>query len=84
LPCYSDDFYSIVIEDFSVNFKPTYEQRRRRRKMNKAVSGVTLTLMILTSMLMLAFSAKPVRAWTGTVYIQADGTINPSSAPIIN
>ncbi|MEM3698211.1 MAG: NosD domain-containing protein [Candidatus Bathyarchaeia archaeon] len=39
--------------------------------------------LILTSMLTLAFNIQPVRSWTGTVYIRADGSIDPQGAPII-
>jgi parallel beta-helix repeat protein len=46
----------------------------------KLVSAITLTL-LLTSMLTLAFHVQPVRA-TGTVYIRADGSIDPPTAPI--
>jgi len=49
---------------------------------NKAVSGIMLTL-LLTSMLTLAFNVQPAKAWTGTVYIRADGSIDPPDAPII-
>jgi parallel beta-helix repeat protein len=44
------------------------------------VSAIVLTL-LLTSMLTLAFNLQPVRA-TGTVYIRADGSIDPPTAPI--
>ena len=52
-----------------------------RRKM---VSAVTLTL-LLTSMLTLAFNIQPVKSdwtWTETIYVRADGSIEPSTAPI--
>jgi len=41
-----------------------------------------LTLLILTSTLTLSLSIKPVVAWTGTIYIRADGSIDPPTAPI--
>jgi parallel beta-helix repeat protein len=51
--------------------------------MNKAVSGIMLSLLILTSMLTLAFNIKPTKAeWSGTVHIRADGSIDPPTAPI--
>ena len=51
--------------------------------MKRAVSGIMLTLLILTSTLILAFKIQPVKAeWTGTVYIRADGSIDPPDAPI--
>ena len=46
----------------------------------KAVAVVMLTLLLI-SMLTLAFNVKPVRA-SGTIYIRADGSIDPSTAPI--
>jgi len=51
--------------------------------MKKAVSGIVLML-LLTSMLSSAFITQPVKAeWSGTVYIRADGSIDPADAPII-
>ena len=44
-------------------------------------SGITLTLLLI-GMLTLAFNIQPVKAWTGTVYIRADGSIDPPDAPI--
>jgi parallel beta-helix repeat protein len=46
----------------------------------KMVSAVTLTLLLI-GMLTLAFNIQPVKA-SGTIYIRADGTIDPSTAPI--
>ena len=46
----------------------------------RAVSGIMLTLFMF-SMLTLAFNIQPVRA-IGTIYIRADGSIEPSTAPI--
>jgi len=46
----------------------------------KAASGMMLTL-LLTSMLTLAFGIQPVKA-SETIYIMADGSVNPSNAPI--
>ena len=46
----------------------------------KATSGIMLTL-LLTSMLTLAFSIQPVKA-SETIYIMADGSVNPSNTPI--
>jgi hypothetical protein len=48
--------------------------------MKKAVSGIMFTI-LLVSMLVLAFNIKPVKA-TGTIYIMADGSIDPPDAPI--
>jgi parallel beta-helix repeat protein len=47
----------------------------------KAVSGIMLALLLLLSMLTLTFNTQPVRA-TGTIYIRADGSIDPPTAPI--
>ncbi len=50
--------------------------------MRKPVSGVMLVLLV-TSMLALAFNVGLVRAQAATVYINADGSITPSGAPIV-
>jgi parallel beta-helix repeat protein len=53
-----------------------------RKLLKRTVSGVMLTL-LLTSMLTLAlsFNIRPVKA-SGTIYIRADGSIDPPTAPI--
>ena len=48
--------------------------------MKKTVSGIMLTL-LLVGMLTLAFNIQPVKAG-GTIYIRADGSIDPPTAPI--
>jgi parallel beta-helix repeat protein len=48
--------------------------------MEKTVSTIMLTL-LLSSMLTLAFNIQPVKA-EGTIYIRADGSIDPQDAPI--
>jgi len=50
--------------------------------MRKAVSRIILTLMILTSTLTLVLNIQPVKADDGTIYIRADGSIDPPTAPI--
>jgi parallel beta-helix repeat protein len=51
--------------------------------MKRLVSGLMLTLLI-TSLLAFMFNVQPVKGeWTGTVYIRADGSIEPPDAPII-
>jgi len=51
--------------------------------MKKAVSVIILALLAV-NMLSIAFNIQPAKAeWTGTVYIRADGTIDPPDAPII-
>ena len=47
----------------------------------KAKSGIILTLLLSISMLTLAFDIQPVKA-SGTIYIRADGSIDPPTAPI--
>ena len=50
----------------------------------KAVSGMMLTLLLI-GMLTLAFDIQPVEsdwAWTETIYIMADGSVDPPTAPI--
>jgi len=46
----------------------------------KAISGIMLTL-ILISMLSLSFNIQQVKA-SGTIYIRADGSVDPDTAPI--
>ena len=46
----------------------------------KMVSAIALTI-LLTSILILAFNIQPVKA-SGTIYIRADGSIDPPTAPI--
>jgi len=48
--------------------------------MKRIFAGIILVL-LLTGMLALAFSVKPVRA-SGTIYIRADGSIDPPDSPI--
>jgi len=51
----------------------------------KEASIIVFMLVLLTmGMLSLAFNIQPVKSeWTGTVYIRADGSIDPPDAPII-
>jgi parallel beta-helix repeat protein len=51
--------------------------------MKKAVSGIVLML-LLTNMLTLAVNILPVKAAGGTIYIRADGSVDPPDAPILN
>ncbi|HEX69427.1 MAG TPA: hypothetical protein ENG10_03945 [Candidatus Bathyarchaeota archaeon] len=49
----------------------------------KTVSGIMMTLLFI-GMFSLAIGVKPAKStWIGTVYIRADGSIDPSDAPII-
>jgi len=48
--------------------------------MKKIVSGIIIIL-LLVGMLTLVFNIQPVKA-SGTIYIQADGSIDPPTAPI--
>ena len=41
-----------------------------------------LPFLLLVSTLTVAFNIQPVKAWTGTVYIRADGSVDPPTAPI--
>ncbi|MEM2780722.1 MAG: NosD domain-containing protein [Candidatus Bathyarchaeia archaeon] len=51
--------------------------------LKKIIFGMMLTLLLI-DMLTLAFNIKPAKGWTGgTIYIRADGSIDPSDAPII-
>jgi parallel beta-helix repeat protein len=48
--------------------------------LKKTVSGIMLTLLLM-GMLTLAFNIQPVTA-SGTIYIRANGSVEPSTAPI--
>ncbi len=49
----------------------------------KKVTRVILLILFLTSLPYLGkFNIKPVKGWTGTVYIRSDGSIDPVTAPI--
>ncbi|MCK4478072.1 hypothetical protein KAU88_06060, partial [Candidatus Bathyarchaeota archaeon] len=48
--------------------------------MKRTFSGI-MVILLLTSMLALAFSIQPVGA-TATIYIRADGSVDPDTAPI--
>ena len=50
--------------------------------LKKTVSGILLIL-LFTVMFLSAINVKPAKStWTGTVYIRADGSIDPPDAPI--
>jgi hypothetical protein len=49
--------------------------------LSKKVSWLILIL-LLVSVLVVVFYAKPVKAESGTIYIRADGSIEPSTASI--
>ena len=51
-----------------------------RKLLRKTVSGIMVTL-LLAGMLTLAFNVQPAKA-SGTIYIRADGSIDPPTAPI--
>ena len=50
--------------------------------MKRIISELMLAFLAM-GMLLYVFGIRPVRAWNGTVYIKADGSIDPSNAPII-
>ena len=71
--------YGIVNFIFRMNYLGLGE---RIGLLRKVVSGIVLML-LLTSTLSSASVIQPVKAeWTGTVYIRADGSIDPPDAPI--
>ena len=57
----------------------TFKEKEELTK--KAVLGIILMLLLI-GMLTLAFNIQPVKGWVGTVYIRADGSIDPPDAPI--
>jgi len=56
--------------------------KRTVNKKGVAFSGLMMTILI-NGMVKLSFNVQPVEA-TGTIYIKADGSIEPSTAPIQN
>ncbi|MEM3703119.1 MAG: hypothetical protein QXX79_01660, partial [Candidatus Bathyarchaeia archaeon] len=52
-----------------------------RKSCRTSLIVVLATLLLFCSSL--AVNVKPVKAWSGTVYIGEDGSIYPSDAPII-
>ena len=48
---------------------------------NRTIALITPMLLLL-SLLALVSSTQPAKAWNGTVYIETEGTVNPSDAPI--
>jgi parallel beta-helix repeat protein len=79
--------WATVIEDFSVNFKSASGFNYvlpRGKVLFKRIASELLLVLLLTGLLTLTFNIKDVKsAWTGTVYIRADGRIDPPDAPII-
>mgnify|MGYP000285868757 CR=1 FL=1 len=70
--CIRDRFRAIIVyKTMVVNLK------------NSTVSKIML-LLLLSGLVVFAFefNVKPAKAWTGTVYIRADGSIDPPDAPI--
>jgi hypothetical protein len=62
-------------------FEPRHKTLGKSMKLlRKTVSGVMLIL-LLTGILTLAFNIKPTKA-SGTIYIRADGPVEPPDAPI--
>jgi len=56
-------------------------KEKRSKLERKALSGVMLTLLLIC-ILTLAFNIQPVKAEPGTIYIRADGSIDPPTANI--
>jgi parallel beta-helix repeat protein len=59
----------------------TFRIRRKVELLRKTVSGIMLSLLVIST-LTLAFNFQPVKASGGTIYIRADGSIDPPDAPI--
>jgi len=73
-----------MIEDSSTNskFGTNYMKLGEAIEMlRKTVSGITLTLLLI-GMLTLAFNVQPVKAG-GAIYIRANGSVDPPTAPIL-
>jgi parallel beta-helix repeat protein len=53
------------------------------RKLFKRIVSKIVLVLLLTSMIILERKIQSVKGWTGTVYIRADGSIDPPDAPIV-
>lgn len=58
-----------------------FRVRRERRLPRRIISGIMLTLLLI-SMLTFAFNVQQVKASPETIYIRADGSIDPPGASI--
>jgi parallel beta-helix repeat protein len=75
-----------LLEYCYINLKRQTEQTKQFGKgkaLRKIISGTIITLLVF-SVFPLASIIQPVKAAGGTVYIRADGSVDPSSAPILN
>jgi parallel beta-helix repeat protein len=63
--------------------RPTMVWLKIIYKKGKLTFAIILTLIIFLSLLNLGIDIYPAKAWTGTVYIKPDGSIDPPEAPII-
>ena len=68
---------------FKLSLGTLQRKEKREKNVRKLVSGLMLILWLL-SILSVAVNIEPARSeWTGTIYIRADGRIDPSDAPVI-
>ena len=51
--------------------------------MSRKIGSATALAFILIGLLAIASKIQKVEAWTGTVYIRADGSVEPADAPIL-
>jgi parallel beta-helix repeat protein len=59
-------------------------EKEEHLSVKKKVASLAIFTLLLLGMLSIAFNIKPAKSeWTGTVYIRADGSIDPPDAPII-
>jgi parallel beta-helix repeat protein len=54
---------------------------KEKKFLTKVASGILLVLLLMATVIS-AFELKSVHAWTGTVYVNADGSVSPPSAPV--
>jgi len=59
---------------------PSYTGEEEWKMKSKVITGIMLTL-LLVNMLTLVFNVQQVKA-SGTIYIRADGSVDPSTTPI--
>ena len=76
-------FCKVFVEDFQqlLSFNKLYLKLGERIELfRKTVSGIMLSLMLIST-LTLTLNIQPVKA-EGTIYIRADGSVDPPTAPI--
>ncbi|RLI39344.1 hypothetical protein DRO69_14390, partial [Candidatus Bathyarchaeota archaeon] len=69
---------------YSIFKDATFKEKGELHILDRSTfSGLTVLTILLIGVLALSLNIQPAKGWTGTVYIRADGSIEPADAPII-